>query len=146
MFKFLYSPIFGLFSDFMYSYLKGIGCTGEVGSVIANQVGILMLISVIVAYFLLYHVIDSAKYFRKIHVWITAAILFVFNFIVPLLWVKSDISSGNFCELTPIYVIDAIGFAILNGIWSFVFFAILTSLPFFRARSKNLSQTTLYKP
>ena len=149
MSNFLYNPIFGLFSKFFSLHLNGMtsGCTGVVGgsSAIGNQVASIMFVTAILGYFILYHLIDSPRYHKKQWVWFTGLLLAGINALIAFFWVYGDVRSGNFCSLNPIAVTDVIGFAILNAIWAFLIFAIITFLPFKR-KSRNLSNTTLLKP
>lgn len=147
MFQFLYGV--ALVGDFMRSHLGGMSadCAAGANAVpAATVVGIIMLTSAVLFYVTLYYLVDSAKYFRKSHVWVTAGVLMFFNFVVAFAWIASDIYNHNVCSLNPIGLKDAFGFAVLNAFWSFVAFAILTSIPVFRAKSKNLANTTLLKP
>lgn len=148
MFKFLYNPLFGLMSEFFITHINGMtaSCMGVQDNKIVNQVGLVMIVTVLLGYALLYHFIDSTRYHKKGCVWLMGLVLALLNALIAFFWVFGDIRSGNFCSLNPITMTDAIGFAMTNAIWALLLFLIISSLPFPRAMSKNLSHTTFWKP
>ena len=148
MFKFIYNPMFGLFSDFFSIHLNGMtsGCTGVESSNTANLVGWLTLGVVALCYAVLYHFIDSPKYHRKKWVFLTGMAVAIISALIAFFSVFNDFRTQNFCALNPFGINDVIGFSLLNALWSFLLFVILTSLPFPRKLSKNLSNTTIWKP
>lgn len=143
---------FGLipfYSVDMGDYLLGfdVTCTGYIGNPWYTQMGLALFGSVILAYILHYHVIDSPKYNKLGHWWITAIALFIVNFAVGFVPLYNEVVLAEYyCEELYLGVEDCLGFALSMSIWSLLLFVLLTSFPYPRRFSTNASYTTFWKP
>ena len=73
-----------LYSKDLGDHLRGldITCQGYVGSPLYIYIGISMILVTFFTYALQYHIIDSNRYNKLYHWWITSAILIIINFFI----------------------------------------------------------------
>jgi hypothetical protein len=138
-----------LYSKDLGDHLRGldITCQGYVGSPLYIYIGISMILVTFFTYALQYHIIDSNRYNKLYHWWITSALLTIINFFIAFSIPNNDLQNQNYCnQLTNIKFIDCVGFGISNSILSFILFTLITSFKFPRKFSINCRHTTFWKP
>lgn len=137
-----------LYSIDMGDYLRGwdITCTDYIGTPWYAIFGWIMISSTAVLYALQYHIIDSPRWKNKTHWWLFALIIVLVNFIIAFLIPYNSIQTGDYCNQLNISVSDCVGFGLSNAAWSFILFALITTIPVFRRFSNNCRYTTFWKP
>lgn len=110
------------------------------------MIGFFMIISSLIVYVVLYHVIDSSRFKSKGHWWISLLILVLSNFFFAFSIPYNVLMSGNFCEDLSFDVFDCIGFGISNSIWTIIFYILITSFKYPKAFSINCKYTTFWRP
>jgi hypothetical protein len=147
--------IFGL-SQNMAAFLGGIEdlCAepyGFMGTSLYNFFGVMMLVISTIVYVLQYHIIDKAKFSGFKWCWIFSGFALVLNavFVFALVWnllsngaLKYDCDEEFFKVLLNAPTVG--WFAIVNGILGWIWFAIVSSLPYPRKISKNCFRTTIF--
>lgn len=122
-------------------------CSGFFGSPLYIYTGWALLILTAAFYALLYHIINSQQFNKRRHWWMMAAALFVLNFFIAFILPFKDLQAGEYCNQLNISTADCIGFGLSNGLWSFILFTLITSLPYPRAfAGYNTTETTFWKP
>jgi len=145
-FEFFGSP---LYSDDLVDHLRGYGieCDGNYnGTHWYFTVGWAMIGITGFFYALQYHIIDSVKFYKRIHWWLNALVIVVLNFSLAFGGIYNEVSSENFCNELVISTSDCINFGMSVGLWSLIIFMLLTSFPFPRIFSTNCNHTTFWKP
>ena len=146
---------FGLipwYSEDMDDHLRGldITCTDYIGKPWYIYIGSSMLLITVFSYALQYHIIDSTRYNKRGHWWISALIIVLLNFFVAFIIPFNTLQSGNHCPQLSLAIMDCIGLGASNAIWSFLFFILITSFKYPRSlpgrRGGNCRQTTFWKP
>lgn len=137
-----------LYSTDMGDQLRGwdITCTDYIGTPWYVIIGWIMISSTAVFYALQYHIIDSSRWKNKAHWWLFALIIVLVNFLVAFLIPYNSIQAGDYCNQLNISVSDCVGFGLSNAVWSFILFAVITTIPVFRRFSNNCRHTTFWKP
>ena len=137
-----------LYSTDMGDQLRGwdITCTDYIGTPWYVIIGWIMILSTAVFYILQYHIIDSSRWKNKAHWWLFALIIVLVNFLVAVLIPYNSTQAGDYCNQLNISVSDCIGFGLSNAVWSFILFAVITTIPVFRRFSNNCRHTTFWKP
>lgn len=137
----LYSKDFG-------DHLRGwdITCTDYIGSPLYTYIGTITVITVVLFYALQYHIIDSSKFKSKIHWWLIALLICIISFLVAFSLPFNDIQSGDYCNQLNISTIDCVGFGISNAVWSILFFALISTIPYPRRLSINCRHTNFWRP
>ena len=137
-----------LYSTDMGDQLRGwdITCTDYIGTPWYVIIGWIMITTTAVFYALQYHIIDSSRWKNKTHWWIFALIIVLANFLVAFLIPYNSIQAGDYCNQLNISVSDCVGFGLSNAVWSFILFAVITTIPVFRRFSNNCRHTTFWKP
>jgi hypothetical protein len=137
-----------MYSVDMGEHLRGwdVTCTDYIGTPWYNIVGWIMIVSVLVTYILQYRIIDSPRFNRAINWWLYALALVLLNFIIALSISYNSIQPGMVCTDLNIDFADCVGFAFSNTTWSFVLYAIFTSISFVRNIGVNNRLTTFWKP
>ena len=114
---------------------------------------IVVVVGIALGYALLYHVIDSASYNKRKHLWmvmsVTASVVFAFTLWYVPFSVKSGIASMQETSANPLEsgftqpltlaygVMNAIPIGLAAMFWTMVLFGLLTLSPFPRGRSIN---------
>ncbi len=137
-----------LYSTDLADHLRGwdITCTCYCGTPVYSLIGWIMVGIVIVFYALQYHILDSVRYMRVYHWWITCLVLALINYLVAFTWANNALQSLNYCEDLIISTSDCLGFGLANALWSIILFILITSFPIPRRFSSNCSGTTFWKP
>ncbi len=142
---------FGL--NFLYStdlgeHLRGydITCSDYTDTPLYIVVGIGMIVSTILVYILLYHIINSPRWNKRVHWWLFAGILVLLNFLIAFILPFNDLQTTDYCTQLRISALDCVFFGVSNAIWSFILFVFLTSLPIRKWAGHNMTDTTLWKP
>jgi hypothetical protein len=142
---------FGLiafYSNDLADHLRGwdMLCEDHTGTPWYVYVGWLMLLVVGLAYVFQYHVYDRSHFNKKQHWWLMALIVVILNFLIAFTFPYNSLQAGDHCMDLHWSIPDCAGFGLSNALWSFIFFAVITSLPFPRRLSTNCSHTTLLTP
>lgn len=136
---------FGYKTD-LGEHLRGmdITCSDFLGPDLYFQVFITMIILNVIAFLLMYILIDkiTAKFSTKGSWWIITVIVALINFGIAY----SLPNTVNVCAQLHFGSSDLLLYGLANAIWSIVFFAVLTSFPFPRNFSTNSRLTTFWKP
>ncbi len=130
-------------------HLRGfdITCSEYIGTALYLYVGWIMVALTAVFYVLQYHVINSSRFNKRTHWWITTLVISAINFLIAFTLPFNDLQNGDFCGQLRFGVRDCVGFGISNAVWSFIIFALLTSTPYPRLLSgHNTRYTTFWKP
>ncbi len=93
---------------------------------------ITMLLISISGFIVHYYVIDNVRWDRKIHLWISSALVTIFTIVATFLLTKEGSAFYYLC--------------IINGLFSLILMVILTSIPILRSYSTNCKHTTFWKP
>lgn len=139
------NPIYSL--D-MAEHLRGwdITCSAYIGTHWYVYVGVISIIIICFIYALQYHIIDSPRFMRKYHWWLMACLISALNYFIAFIIPFNSIQSLNFCTDLNLTIADCFGFGMTNAIWSFIFFTIITSIPWIRRLSRNCAHTTFWRP
>jgi len=136
---------FGYHND-LGTHLRGwdITCSDYTGTDLYFQIFITMILINTALFFLMYIAIDrfTSKFSKKSSWWIIALIGFAINFGIAY----SLPDTVDRCQQLNFGPPDLLLFAIANGFWSLVVFALFTSFPFPRNFSTNAHLTTFWKP
>jgi len=143
---------FGLipfYSTPLGEHLRGwdITCSDYMGTPLYVYIGWIMIVLTILFYVLQYYGINSPRFNKRVHWWLIALAIFLFNFLIAFTWSFNDLQSGDYCSELKFSVADCVGFGISNAIWSFILFLLLTSFPIPRKLAgANMTNTTFWKP
>lgn len=138
-----------LYSKDLGEHLRGldITCQGYFGPPLYIYIGISMILLTLLIYYIQYHLIDSNRYNKFYHWWITSAVIIFLHFFIALSISNNDIQNQNYCsQLVNIGLRDCIGFGISNSILGFILFVLITSFNFPRKFSVNCRHTAFWKP
>jgi hypothetical protein len=130
-------------------HLRGydITCSDYTDTPLYVIVGTVMIVSTVVIYILLYHIINSPGWNKRTHWWLFAGILVLLNFLVAFILPFNDFQAADYCSQLRISAIDCVFFGVSNAIWSFILFSLLTSIPIPRKwAGHNMTDTTFWKP
>lgn len=143
-----FGGILPFYSADLGEHLRGfdITCSNYIGTLWYTYVGLIMLGITMLSYALLYHVIDSPRFARRRHWWITALIICVLNFVFAFTVTLNSVHSPDHCKQLHISSGDVVGFGIDNALISLLFFIVVTSIPYIRYFSTNCKYTTFWKP
>lgn len=130
------------------NHLRGwdVTCSNYSGTPWYNYIALITVGMTLIAFSLQYYVIDSARFVERKYTWIFAGVLAILSFGVAFVIPYNDLSSNNICKQLHVGIGDCVGFGFSNAIWSFLLFAIITSIPWTRKFSTNSSLTTLWRP
>lgn len=123
-----------------------ITCSGHIDTKWYILIGWSMIGLTSLLYAFQYHIYDSSKFNKKQHWWIMAFLIITLNFLIAFLIPYNIVKSGDFCSQLNLSVTDCIGFGLSNGIWSFIFFLTISTIPLIRRFSTNCRNTTFWKP
>lgn len=142
---------FGLipfYSTDMGDMLRGwdITCTDYIGTPWYIYIGTILIISTSLCFAFQYYIYDSSRFNKKQHWWIMAIVIIIINFSIAFTIPFNIITAGDFCSELNLSVSDCAGFGLSNALWSFIFFIIISSNPIIRSKSKNVRNTTFWKP
>jgi len=142
---------FGLipfYSNDMGDFLRGwdITCTDYIGTPWYQTIGWIMILTTSFFYVMQYHIIDSTKWKNKFSWWITAFLLTLTNYLIAFLITYNQLNLQNYCSDLFLTMMDCIGFATSNALWSLLIFVLITTVPIFRRFSTNCRYTTFWKP
>lgn len=137
-----------LYSRDMGDQLRGwdITCKDYFATPWYVYIGWIMVILTLSIYVLQYHIIDSPRRNKRKHWWMFALLIFGLNFLIAFSIPFNILQSGDFCNQLNLSISDCLGFGFSNALWSFIFFLIITSIPFIRRFSTNCRHTTFWKP
>ncbi len=141
--------LFPVYSVDLGDHLRGLDltCSDYVGSPLYTYIGLIMLGSVLACYVGQYHILNSTRYNKRGHWWITAFLLILFNFLVAFGWALKDLSTENYCNKLHFSTVDCVFFGLSVAFWSLFVFGILTASPYPRRfAGYNMTETTLWKP
>ena len=128
-------------------HLRGLDiiCEGYGATSWYTYIGSAMVTLTLLSYATQYHFIDSNRYSGRLHLFITSIILMVINFLIAFSIPFNALQTSNYCSELNFNSANCIGFGISNALWSFILFAIITSLPWPRSKSINCSHTVFWK-
>jgi len=121
-------------------------CTDYIGTPWYIFIGFTMIGLTLLTYAILYHFIDHPRYNGKRHWWITTLFLCMVNFLFAFGVAFNSVHSGHICKQLHITTGDVLGFGLANAILAFLFFVIMTSVPWIRRQSTNCKYTTFWQP
>jgi len=133
-----------LYSKGMMERLRGwdVTCTDYIASPIYTYAAWCTIGSVLFIYALQYHILDSSRGNKKLHLWLYALSVVAVNFLGACLYTNSLVQSDDFCPSDNLSVSDCLGFGFSNALWSFILFLFITSVPWPRGFSTNCRHTT----
>lgn len=106
----------------------------------------LILVTGAVFYCLMYHLLASSTRNRRKHWWMYAGILSVLNFAIAFFPFFNAINTESYCLQLVLTASDAVKFAVMNVLWGFLWFVLLTSSPIPRLWSNHCRAVTFWKP
>lgn len=136
------------YSTDMGDHLRGfdITCSDYTGTPWYFFIGFIMVIITAIFYVIQYHLLDSARFNKKLHWWIVAVIVLIINFFVAFSITFNSLQAGDYCNQLNISVTDCIGFGFSNALWGLVLFVLITSFRYPRSIANNCRNTTFWKP
>ena len=138
-------PLYSL--DMAYALAGTDPCSNDEGTNWLTIVGLIMILSIVLTYFIFYHFINSAGFSKAKHWWLVTLIMVSINFLIGFIISFNIYSSAEDCtNLGSIVFMDTFSFGFVNALWSLLIYMFLTILPWPRRMSSNCSETTFWRP
>jgi len=136
------------YSTDLGDHLRGldITCSDYSGTPWYVTIGCIMTGVTVLAYLMMYHIIDSVHFNKKGSWWVLALFIALLNFLLASSITYNSVHYGEVCKSLHISFGDLMGFGLSNAVVSFLLFVLITSVPWFRERGINCRFTTFWRP
>lgn len=137
-FAYLYEwfGLFPIYSQDLGTFLRGwdYACVGYFALPWYRYVGLLMIIVTGLIFMLQYDLISGTRFKKREHWELAALAVFIVNFLIAFTVPIVAIMKGMHCPLLKLSLADCVFFGLSNGIWSVIFFSLLSIIHGVRMR------------
>jgi hypothetical protein len=138
-------PLYSL--DMAYALAGTDPCSNDQGTNWLTIIGLVMIGSVSLTYFIFYHFINSSGFNKVKHWWLVAIIMVLINFFIGFIISFNMFTYAESCgKLGTIVFMDSVCFGFVNALWSILIYIFITTIPWPRRMSSNCSETTFWRP